>query len=96
MEQWQKTGNSLGVASCLQQLDDDGFAGLKVQLVERGGTQTAHFCAGHKHACAGQARGPRRVHGTELRSEVDQDQEVDAAPGAQEGQDGGRGRVEGE
>lgn len=47
----EKTTDSLGVASRLQQLDDDGFVGPKVQLVQRGGTQTVHLCAGHKHAC---------------------------------------------
>lgn len=99
---WQKTDNSLGVASGLQQLDDGGLVGPKVQLVQSGGTQTVHFCAGHKHSCVWQAQGPRRIHGTGLRSQVEQDEEVDTAPGAHEGQDGGsagrcgvRGRVGG-
>lgn len=47
-----KKDDFLGVASCLQQLDDDGFVGPKVQRLQRGGTQAVHFCAGHKHACA--------------------------------------------
>lgn len=47
----KNTEDSLGVATCLQQLDDDSFVGPKVQLVQSGGTQTVHFCAGHKRTC---------------------------------------------
>lgn len=46
-----KNTDSLGVASRLQQLDDDCFVGPKVKLVQRGGTQTVHLCASHKNAC---------------------------------------------
>lgn len=64
--------------------------GPELQPIKCGGAQAVHFRAGHKRTFIREARGPRGIHGAKLGPDVEQDEEVDAAPGAQEGQDGGR------
>lgn len=83
---------ALRVASCLEQFDNDGFVGLQFQRVQSHRPQAVHSRAGHKHAGFRQARGPGRIKGVKLRADVEQDEEVDTTPGAQEGQDRGRRR----
>lgn len=49
-----------------------------------------HSCAGHKHAPFRQAGSPGRVQGERLGPHVEQNEELHATPGAQEGQEGTR------
>lgn len=81
---------ALRIASCLKQFDNDGFVGPQFQRVQSHRPQAVHSCAGHKHAGFRQARGPGRIEGVKLRPNIEQDEEVDTTPGAQEGQDRGR------
>lgn len=82
----------LRVASRLKQFEDDGFVRLQLQRAQSHRPQTVHSCAGHKHSPLGQVRGPSRIQDMGFRPSVEQDEEVDTAPRAQEGQDRGRGR----
>ena len=79
------SARDLRVTSSLKQFDDDGLVGQQLQGVERRRPQAVHSCAGHKHSGLGQTRGPGRIQSLNLRPQVEQDEEVDAAPGSQEG-----------
>lgn len=71
---------------------------LHLHRVQSHRAQTVQSRAGHKHPGLGEGLGPGGVQGAGLWPHVEQDQEVDATPGAQEGQDwggGGRGGVGG-
>lgn len=54
-----------------------------------------HPGAGDKHALFRQTWSPGGVQSVRLGSDVEQNEELNATPGAQEGQDGRRGRVGG-
>lgn len=85
---------ALRVASRLKQFDDDGLVRPQLQHVQIHRPQTVHSRAGNKHSHFRQAQGPGRIQGVTRRPDVEQDEEVDTTPGAQEGQDRGRWRRE--
>lgn len=65
---------------------------LHLQRTQSDGANAIHPRAGDKHSLRGQARLPVGFQGVPRGPDVQQHQEVDAAPGAQEGQDGRRWR----
>jgi len=86
------TLRALRVAARLEQFDDGGLAGPQHQRVQRRGSHAVHPRVGHEDSRRGQAGGPGGIQAPGLGPDVEQDEEVDTTPGAQEGQDGWRGK----